>query len=314
MSAPLALAFGAGLLAPVNPCGFGLLPAMLTATLTDPANGDHDPDGQRSLAIRLGGGLRAGLGLTLGFTTTLTVIGVGLTAGIRSLITVVPWLAATLGLALILVGLALLSGRHLPISLPTRHPDPGHTGGVWRIVVFGAGYAIASASCTLALLLAVVTQAAATTLVGAVAVFTAYAAGSALLLITMALVATVAGHTLATALQRLARYAGRIAGALLAVSGIYLLAYWLPQLLGTPRLGDVGLAGLAGRAATTITDHQLGVALTATLLILIAVTAMIRNRRSATDTPGTNATGDRPRQCCRPEDSPASGTVRTRRT
>jgi len=28
----LALAFGAGLLAPVNPCGFGLLPAVLTAT------------------------------------------------------------------------------------------------------------------------------------------------------------------------------------------------------------------------------------------------------------------------------------------
>jgi len=65
-------------------------------------------------------------------------------------------------------------------------------------------------------------------------VFTAYAAGSALLLITLSLAATVAGHTLTTALQRLARYAGRIAGALLAASGIYLLTYWLPQLLEHP--------------------------------------------------------------------------------
>lgn len=29
MSGPLALAFGAGILAPVNPCGFALLPAVL---------------------------------------------------------------------------------------------------------------------------------------------------------------------------------------------------------------------------------------------------------------------------------------------
>lgn len=313
MSAPLALAFGAGLLAPVNPCGFGLLPAMLTATLTDPTNGPRGAGGQRGLAARLGGGLRAGLALSVGFTTTLTVIGVGLTAGIRSLITVVPWLAATLGLGLVLVGLALLAGHHLPIRLPTRDLDPAQPGGVWRIVVFGAGYAVASASCTLALLLAVVTQAAATTVIGAVAVFTAYAAGSALLLITMALAATVAGHALATALQRLARYAGRIAGALLAVSGIYLLTYWLPQLLGTPRLADAGLAGLAGRVATTITDHQLGVALIATALVLIAATALIRTRQSATDTPGANADNGPPEQCCPPEGSPASRPVPTRR-
>lgn len=311
MSAPLALAFGAGLLAPVNPCGFGLLPAMLTATLTDPTSGGHG--GRRGVAARLGGGLRAGLALTLGFTTTLTVMGVALTAGIRSLIAVVPWLAATLGLVLILVGVALLAGRHLPIPLPTRHPDTTHPAGVWRIVVFGAGSAIASASCTLGLLLAVVTQAAATTVIGAVAVFTAYAAGSALLLITMALLATVAGHTLATALQRLARYAGRIAGALLAVSGIYVLTYWLPQLLGIPRVADAGLTGLAGRVATAITDHQLGVALTATTLLLIAATAMIRTRRGATSTPGASVEGGPPEPCCPPEDSPASETVPTRR-
>jgi len=138
-------------------------------------------------------------------------------------------------------------------------------------------------------------------------------AGSALLLITLSLAATVAGHTLTTALQRLARYAGRIAGALLAASGIYLLTYWLPQLLGTPRLADAGLTGLAGRVATAITDHQLGVALTATLLVLTAATAVIWTRRTSTARPGTNADGDPPEQCCRPEGTPASGTAPTQR-
>jgi cytochrome c-type biogenesis protein len=294
----LALAFGAGLLAPVNPCGFGLLPAMLTATL-DPSTGEPE---QRPVATRLASGLRAGLALTLGFTATFAVIGLGLTAGIRSLITVVPWLAAALGAVLVLVGLALLAGRHLPIKPSSPQPDPTHTRtgtGTGRIVVFGAGYAVASASCTLAVLLAVVAQAAATDLVGAVAVFAAYAAGSALLLITLALLAALAGHTLARALQRVARYAGRIAGALLAVSGAYLLLYWLPQLLGTPRLGDAGLAELAGRVATAITDHQLAVTFTAAVVVLIAATAVIRTPRAITDAPRA---GDR----CPPEDATAT--------
>lgn len=303
MTGLLALAFGAGLLAPINPCGFGLLPALLTATLGQPPARADDltAPGGRDLLARVGGGLRAGLALTLGFTTTFTVLGLGLTAGLRSLITVVPWLAATLGAVLVGVGLALLAGWHLPMPqrLRTRQPDPAHaTGtGTGRIVAFGAGYAIASASCTLAVLLAVVTQAASTTLVGAIAVFTAYAAGSGLLLITLALLAALAGHTLTRAMARIARYASRIAGALLAVSGAYLLLYWLPQLLGTPRLGDAGLAGLTGGVSTAITDHQLTVVTAAALLMVIAIVAVIRNRRDRPAAPPT--TGD----CRPPEDS-----------
>ena len=81
MTGLLALAFGAGLLAPVNPCGFGLLPAMLTATL-----GPARPGAPHGLVPRLAGGLLAGLALTLGFTAAFTLIGVGLTLGVRSLI------------------------------------------------------------------------------------------------------------------------------------------------------------------------------------------------------------------------------------
>ena len=68
MTGLLVLAFGAGLLAPVNPCGFGLLPAVLTATTTTSTRGT-------GLVERLAGGLRAGLALTAGFTATFTVIG-----------------------------------------------------------------------------------------------------------------------------------------------------------------------------------------------------------------------------------------------
>lgn len=58
MNGLLTLAFTAGMLAPVNPCGFALLPAWITHTLAD-----HGGD---ELPVRLARALRAGAVLTLG--------------------------------------------------------------------------------------------------------------------------------------------------------------------------------------------------------------------------------------------------------
>ena len=100
-------------------------------------------------------------------------------------------------------------------------------------MAFGAGYALASASCTLAVLLAVVTQAlASTNISGVLVVFAAYAAGSATLLLSLALFAAFASGLINRFLRRLLPHMNRITGAVLALSGGYLLLYWLPQLLG----------------------------------------------------------------------------------
>ncbi|MGQ0573645.1 MAG: cytochrome c biogenesis CcdA family protein [Pseudonocardia sp.] len=290
MTALLVLAFGAGLLAPVNPCGFGLLPAVLTATTTSNTRGT-------GLVERLAGGLRAGLALTAGFTATFTVIGLLLTVGVRSVITLVPWLAAALGGVLALVGIAMLAGWHPTLRIGTRQPDTRQATSTRGLIGFGAGYAIASASCTLAVLLAVVTQAAATTWIGVLAVFAAYATGSALLLITLALLAAAASTALARGMRRVAPYAGRIAGALLALSGGYLLYYWLPPLLGADRPSDGGVAALSAQVATWISTNLAAVALTATALAVIAGAAVLLLRRQSPDTVH--------RDCCPP--TPATG-------
>ncbi len=65
MTGLLALAFGAGLLAPVNPCGFGLLPAVLTATSGGIGSTDN-PGATLGPLARLSAGLRNGLALALG--------------------------------------------------------------------------------------------------------------------------------------------------------------------------------------------------------------------------------------------------------
>mgnify|MGYP001072089388 CR=1 FL=1 len=279
MTGLLVLAFGAGLLAPVNPCGFGLLPAVLTATTTA-----HDSRGAGGgLVGRLAGGLRAGLALTAGFTATFTIIGLLLTIGVRSVITLVPWLAAALGGVLALVGIAMLAGWHPTLRIGGRQPDTRQVTSTRGLIGFGAGYAIASASCTLAVLLAVVTQAAATTWIGVLAVFTAYATGSALLLITLALLAAATSTALARGMRRIAPYAGRIAGALLALSGGYLLYYWLPPLLGADRPADGGVTALSAQVATWISTHLAAVALTAAALALATAVAVLFTRRRPTD-------------------------------
>jgi cytochrome c-type biogenesis protein len=289
----LALAFGAGMLAPVNPCGFAVLPAFLAYAV---GTGDDRADPRPGALSRLAGGLRAGLALTAGFTGTFTAIGLLLALGLRSLTGVIPWLAAALGAILAVWGLVMVACWHLPLRLPTRRsrtPRQGPMG----MVAFGAGYALASASCTLAVLLAVVTQAlAGTNIAGVLVVFGAYAAGSATLLLSLALFAAFASGLINRFLRRLLPHMNRITGAVLALSGGYLLLYWLPQLLGG-QPGTGALTGVVGTLSAWITGHQLTIAATALGIILAtAIATLARRPRSHTT--------DTAEDCCAPSTQP----------
>ena len=68
--------------APVNPCGFALLPAWITHTL-----GDTTTD---AFPVRMARALRAGTALTLGFAGTLAAAGLAVSAGARALIAAAP--------------------------------------------------------------------------------------------------------------------------------------------------------------------------------------------------------------------------------
>jgi cytochrome c biogenesis protein CcdA len=94
MIALISLAFGAGLLSPVNPCGFALLPAYL-ATFLSPAATDTP----LSAAVRLRRAITTGTAVTAGFIATTTVVGIALAAGLRALVTVIPWIGAILVVA-----------------------------------------------------------------------------------------------------------------------------------------------------------------------------------------------------------------------
>lgn len=251
MSAAISLAFGAGLLATVNPCGFALLPSFLSFYL-----GADDGDETTSALARTREGFTVGLVLSGAFSGVFIITGLIVTAGLRSVLDALPWVALAVGVALVALGGAMVAGRRVSLLAAGRlRPDVERHTGYSRVAAFGVGYALASLSCTLAVFLVVVGQALTVSgIVQTLAVFGAYAAGSASVLLALSVCAALAKGTLARVVRRFAPVANRLAGALLVLSGVYLAAYWLPALgSGSPNSqGEV--ATRTGRISAALAD------------------------------------------------------------
>lgn len=249
MSAAVTFAFAGGLLATVNPCGFAMLPSFLSLYV-----GRDEHGAQQSLLVRLRTGFAVGLTLSASFGAALILAGLLMSVGLRAIIDVVPWVAVVIGAVLVVLGLAVLAGRHVGVTRLSRlSAGQGEAGGYRRAALFGLGYAGASLGCTLPVFLVVVSQAAAVGAVQSLVVFGAYAAGGATILIALGLSAAVAQGLLARGLRRLLPFVSRLGGALLAASGLYLVLYWLPVLgRGSAGASDSWAANATRRVVSTL--------------------------------------------------------------
>lgn len=301
MSGSVALAFGAGLLATVNPCGFAMLPSFLSLYL----GSRDDQAANASLAARASQGFVVGAVLSAAFGGVFLVAGLIVSAGLRSVLELVPWVATLIGAALLVVGLAMLAGRHVGLTSASRIGVQRHGGeGLRRVAIFGVTYALASLSCTLAVFLVVIGQAlAAANPLDLLAVFGAYAAGSASVLIALSMSAALAKGALERSLRRTLPFIGRVAGGLLALSGAYLVLYWLPALGG----GSVASDSWAARATEDISSalaefFRSNTTVFAVALLVLSVVGMglvFAQRRG-----GAPASGE-PNSCCPPATAPA---------
>lgn len=216
----LLLAFSAGSVAAFNPCGFALLPAYLSVLVVGP-----DP---AAVAGRGGGvarALRFGVGMSLGFVAVFGAAGLLIAPAVVAFERYLPAVTLAIGVALVLAGAWALSGRRLGVSVPLLGAAPGRS--LVSQVGYGVTFALASLSCTLAPFLAVTTAAiAVASVTGALAAFAAYALGMGAVVTLLALAAVLFRGSLATSrLRGLTRHTGRIAGALLVVTGAYVTWY-----------------------------------------------------------------------------------------
>ena len=218
INAPLALAFGAGMLATVNPCGFAMLPAYLGYFHGLDA---HDRDVRASIGRSLG----VGLSVSGGFLVVFSVVGLAIYHLSASVDRWTPWATIVIGIGLVLMGIAMLRGFEPVVSLPKLNRG-GRTRSGQSMFVFGVSYAIASISCALPLF----TGAVAGTfrrenLISSLAVFVAYSQGMTLVLLALTVSMGMARQTMVQWLRRSLPYVTRASGALLVVAGAYLTHY-----------------------------------------------------------------------------------------
>ena len=298
MTAVLAFAFGAGLVSPLNPCGFGLLPAFFGYQF-----GDEERGGPTTVPNRLWRGLVTGVAVSAGFAGVLMSAGLLVALGLRSLVRFVPAAALLVGLVLVGAGVAVLAGRRLSVgrlgNLQKLHPGASRDSS--RLVAFGAGYAIASVACTIAILLAVVAQAlAAGNLLGMLAVLAAYAAGAATLLTSLAVATAFAGSALSASLRRALPVMEPLSGVLLLLSGAYLVLTNLVGVRDTPAVQALSqrVTGVAAQTRALLEPILLWFVPVSVALVVVAVVLLFRRRR-VRRVSGTGPAADPPTEAAR---------------
>jgi len=221
IDAPFALAFTAGLVATVNPCGFAMLPAYLSyfVGLTD----DDVAEGRATAVQR---GLVIGAVVSSGFLLVFGVVGLLVVLGLRSIVELVPWAAIVIGVAVAALGVAMLAGYEPVVDLPKvgRAREGRRYSAVFA---FGVSYAVASLSCTLPVFLAVVAGAILrATVLSGVLLFVVYGVGMSLVLVVVTLALALGKRGLVNHLRRSAGYVNRVSGAILLLAGGYIVWFW----------------------------------------------------------------------------------------
>jgi len=298
IDAPLALAFAAGLVATLNPCGFAMLPAYLSYFI---GTGDASSENRAATMSRA---LYVGAVVSTGFLLVFGITGILITAGFQAVTDVIPWIALVVGAAIVGLGIAMLRGFELTVTLP-KAKRAGKGRGTRNLFAFGVSYAIASLSCTLPVFLSVVAlQAQRANFISGVLTFVVYGIGMSMLLIGVTLALGLGQQSLVRVLRRSVRHVNRVAGGILVLAGAYIVWFWGTNLAGgASALGDSGafrfVEDLSRRAFALIGDHPLawGLGLAATIGAAVVYVAAARRSESAdpsdarTPDPITSASG-----------------------
>jgi len=213
------LSFGSGLLAAVNPCGFVLLPTYLMYFLGVSGR----PGTQRATVRRA---LLVSAALSAGFMTVFVIVG-----GISRLFTDwlnqnAKYLALLIGVALVILGIAMLFGYRLPFSTPKLETGKRDQT-IASMYIFGLAYAIASIGCTIGPFSATVLGTIDTDgfLQGVVAI-ALYGIAMSLLITTLTVTLALAQGGLLKSLRTGMKYVETASAVVMILSGLYLSWYW----------------------------------------------------------------------------------------
>ncbi len=230
MGARLALAFSAGMVATVNPCGFALLPAYLSYFLGLDPSGDPDTDPSATGARRSSPVLRAlvvSAAVTAGFLVVFGIMGL-VWSSVSSVIGQrLPWFTLAIGIGLVVLGIAVLRGFEPTIRLP--HMDLNRSGReLVTMFLYGISYAVASLSCTIPVFISLVSVTLDGSFGQSLGAFVAYGLGMGMTLGILTIAVALARTGVVSSFRRLLPHMQTISGALLVLAGLFVGYYaWI---------------------------------------------------------------------------------------
>ena len=221
---PVGYAFGAGMVASVNPCGFFMLPSYISYHL-----GTEDPDFYHSSAVsRLWKSLLLGGVATLGFVVVFAIVGSLISAGGQWLIGVFPYAGMAIGAVMVALGIWLLVTRRTLGIMAASRVTVNRKRNLLNVFLFGIAYAIGSLSCTLPIFLVVVGGSLASRgLVSSFGQFISYALGMGVILVAVTVGSALFQGSVARWLRQAIPYVHRASALFLVAAGAYLVYYWL---------------------------------------------------------------------------------------
>lgn len=223
---PFGLAFGAGMVAAVNPCGFAMLPAYLSLYL----GAEEEGFSERPATNRLLRALLVGSLVSSGFVMLFAAAGFVISAGGTFLVGAMPVLGVLVGEALVVLGLWMLVGKSVTFGSfgrwAARLGDPGKVG-ARGFFAYGLAYGAASLGCTLPTFLAVVSSGIASGgVVQGAWRFVVYGLGMASVVVTLTLALALFKGNLLIRVRKAVPYVQRVSAVLLVLAGAYVLYYW----------------------------------------------------------------------------------------
>jgi cytochrome c biogenesis protein CcdA len=216
------LAFAAGLVAALNPCGFAMLPAYLALVV-------RGEDVGRRAAV--GRAVTATAAMAAGFLTVFGGFGLLTLSAAATVQRYLPYVTALIGIILVALGIWLLTGREIAVRTLASGARWAPTARLGSMFTYGISYAIASLSCTVGPFLAVTAAGLrGGSVLGGVSVYLAYAGGFTLVVGVLAVAAALASSAATERMRRIVPYVNRISGALLVVVGLYVGYYGLYEI------------------------------------------------------------------------------------
>lgn len=280
-----ALSFSTGLLAAVNPCGFVLLPTYLLYFL----GMENLRPGTERTSIRRA--LTVSLAVSVGFVSVFVVIGAIYKWSTNWFVERAPWISLAIGIALVVLGVAMVFGYRLPVTTPKLGVGERDRT-VRSMFVFGIAYAVASIGCTIGLFISNVLGAVSTDgIVHGIVAVGMFGLGMALIVTGLTVTLALANTALLRLLRRTMSVFEYVAGVFVMLAGVYLSWYWYTSI--ADRLDDK----VVGRAtswqetlASFISRNQTAVVMACGVAITVAVaTALLVQRRPHGSTFGGDA-------------------------